>query len=610
MTDRGAVALALAAAAVAFAAPPVPPAAALLFVAAWVVLRRPALLAVALLLLVGGRAQDAAAALAAPLPTRVDAVAELASDPEPQRFGLRFVARAEGRRYLVEVPHEQAAAVRDLLTGERVHLVGRPRPLRNAPAGWVKSQHLAGRLAARSVTEVDRGHAWYRLANAVHRTMAAGSASLGERRPLYLGLVIGDDRGQGDLRRFRFEAAGLTHLLAVSGSNVAFVLAVAAPLVRRLERHARLAVSGVVLVLFALVTRAEPSVLRAAVMAAVVLVAVTLGRVAPGTRVLAVAVVLLLLADPLLVHSLGFQLSVAATGGLLVLTRPILERLRGPTWLTAPLAVTLAAQVATAPLLLWLNGGLPSVAVVANLLAGPAAGAVMVLGVTAGLLAGLVGDGAAALLQVPARALVWWVDAVATWSAAAPAPVLGVTELALLAALGAVVASLRRQRRRGRPAHLHAVGLVALAAVLVVAWPSGPGAGPPRSLANGATLHVGGCGGRVLVMAGASDVRGTLRELWLLGVRGVDVLVVGPSRSDASAAALLREQLPVAASVTTAERGAPGLEPLEGRTLAVGGLLISSDAASSTPSVRADPGVLEGPAAPAEAADGRCSVGA
>ena len=86
------------------------------------------------------------------------------------------------------------------------------------------------------------------------------------RRALLAGLVLGDDRDQPAVLRDAFSAVGLTHLLAVSGQNVAFVLAAAGPLLRRLRLGPRLAAVLVLLAFFALVTRFEPSVLRAAVM--------------------------------------------------------------------------------------------------------------------------------------------------------------------------------------------------------------------------------------------------------------------------------------------------------------------------------------------------------
>src|SRR5205085_6821192 len=98
-------------------------------------------------------------------------------------------------------------------------------------------------------------------------------------------------------------------------------------------------------------TRGGPSVLRAEAMAGLALLASTMGRPVSGVRILALAVAGLLLIDPLLVGSLGFLLSVGASAGILLLSKPITALLPGPRPLAEALGVTLAAQVGVAPVL-------------------------------------------------------------------------------------------------------------------------------------------------------------------------------------------------------------------------------------------------------------------
>src|SRR4051794_37776574 len=133
-----------------------------------------------------------------------------------------------------------------------------------------------------------------------------------DRRALFTGFVLGDDRGQRPEVVEDFRASGLSHLLVVSGENVAFVLALAAPLLKRLRLGARWAVGLGVLATFGVLTRWEPSVLRAIAMATVTMTAMAIGRPASSGRVVAIAVTAVLLIDPLLVGSVGFLLSVGA----------------------------------------------------------------------------------------------------------------------------------------------------------------------------------------------------------------------------------------------------------------------------------------------------------
>src|SRR5206468_3695597 len=102
---------------------------------------------------------------------------------------------------------------------------------------------------------------------------------------------------------------------------------------------------------FGVLTRWEPSVLRAEAMAALALVGTTLGRPVSGLRLLALAVTAVLLVDPLLVRSVGFLLSVAACTGIALLARPIARVVPGPRRLAAAVGVTVAAQLGVAPVL-------------------------------------------------------------------------------------------------------------------------------------------------------------------------------------------------------------------------------------------------------------------
>ncbi len=340
------------------------------------------------------------------------------------------------------------------------------------PQGWLRSRHLAGRLALKTARRTGGTRAWYRAANGVHRLLERGAASLAEEhRALYLGLVVGDDREQDEFTGFRFRASGLTHLLAVSGQNLAFVLVALSPLTERVTFRWRWILGAFAIVAFVLVTRAEPSVMRAAVMAVLGLTAAAAGRTASGIRVLGLAVILLLVGDPMLVESVGFRLSVAATIGLVALTRPIGRRLPGPQWLARPLAVTLAAQMGAVPVMAMTFGAVSVLAVPANLAAEPAAGAVMTLGMTSGLLAGALREELAIVIQTPVRLAVWWVDTVAAITSDLSAKPVGVLGWGVTLAMGLLAASL--WRRQGRQA-IGQVCLVALLPWVLVTRPASP----------------------------------------------------------------------------------------------------------------------------------------
>jgi competence protein ComEC len=145
-----------------------------------------------------------------------------------------------------------------------------------------------------------------------------------------------------------------------------------------------------------------------------------MGRPTSRLRLLALAVSGVVLVDPLLVQSLGFQLSVGATIGIALLAGPIGRRLPGPTWCTEPLAVTIAAQIGVAPVALPAFGGLPLASLPANLLAVPAAAPLTAWGLTGGVLAGVAGPPFDGWLLVPSRLLAGWLAGVARWGAGLP----------------------------------------------------------------------------------------------------------------------------------------------------------------------------------------------
>jgi competence protein ComEC len=244
-----------------------------------------------------------------------------------------------------------------------------------------------------------------------------------------------------------YRDSGLTHLLAVSGENVAFVLALAGPLLRRLSLASRTALALTIVLIFATMTRFEPSVLRASTMAAIALLAAFAGRPASRGRVLAFAVIALLLVDPFLVHSVGFLLSCGASAGIAYFEPPIARRLPGPRVLAEPLAVSLAAQCGVFPVLLVAFGTFPLVTPFANLLAAPAAEALGVYGFVASAIAGIV-PRVGPLLQQPTALLVTWVTGVARAGASVPLRVdrRGALACVGIAAAVASVACLRARR--------------------------------------------------------------------------------------------------------------------------------------------------------------------
>ena len=484
---------------------------------------RSALLLVLLLICSASLASgEAWASLGPTVPGSYEGQARLVSDPEPTAGGVRVVAEIDGVRYDMRAWGSPAGHLRNRLMGELVSLDATLRPLVDPPL-WLRAQGIGGRGTVKSVAGFTVGRAHTRLANSIRRTIEAGTESMSrDERSLFAGLVYGDDRSQSPLVADNFNAAGLTHLLAVSGQNVAFVLAIAGPVLRRLGYRPRFVFVVAVLLLFATVTRFEPSVVRASVMTAVAAVGSLVGAEVSSRRVLGLAITALILVDPLIVHSVAFQLSVAASAGILFWSRRVARAIPGPRPLVESLAVTATAQLAVAPLIIWRFGGLPVAALPANVLAGPAAGPVMMWGLTSGWFAGLVPPRLAEALHLPTRAALWWIDSVAAWTPRVPLGELGAAHIVVL--FGAGWFGLRRQSMNGR------VGALAV----VIATLVHPGlAMASRSPATVAVDHHStiwrDAETTVLDLNGASRPEVVLRELRRSGVGDIDLIVMAQS---------------------------------------------------------------------------------
>ncbi|WP_329420514.1 ComEC/Rec2 family competence protein [Streptomyces sp. NBC_01268] len=380
-----------------------------------------------------------------------------------------------------------------------------------------------------------------------------------DARALLPGLVVGDTARIGPELEAAFEATDLTHLLAVSGSNLTLVLLLligrpgTAQLIERGGLAPRLGIplratalaGGGLTLAFVVVCRPDPSVLRAAACGLVTLLAIATGRRRSLIPALATVVLVLVLYDPWLARSYGFLLSVLATGALLTVAprwSEALRRRRVPGRIAEALAATLAAQAVCAPVVAVFAARVSLVAVPANLLAEPAVAPATVLGFAA--------LGLAAVWPRAAEAVAWgagwpagWIAGVARAGAGLPGAETDWPEgwwggllLALLS--GLVVLGARRLPYR-RWIGAGCVVLLFLAVVrppplvrLVGGWPPPGWVFAMCQVGQGdATVLAAGGDTAVVVDAGpeAAPVDRCLREL---GVRRIPLLVLTHFHAD------------------------------------------------------------------------------
>ena len=342
---------------------------------------------------------------------------------------------------------------------------------------------VAATLSTRDLPEVTAGpDPWWRVSAHLRAALRRSVSGLPpDRRALVPALVDGDDTGLDPALQDDFRTTGLTHLLAVSGTNLTLVVGFGLVVARWLRVRGRwlYVVGAAGIAGFVLVARAEPSVLRAAVMGTVALVGMGANGRDRGTRALGVATLVLLLLDPGLASAIGFGLSVLATAGILLLApgwRDALARWL-PRWLAEAVAVPAAAQLACTPLIAAISGQVSLVAVLANLLAAPAVGPATVLGLLGGLLT-LVAPPLGRLVGAGAGWCVAWIVEVARQMASLPTPAVGwgsgPVAIALLVAVSAAVAVLGPRLVRRRTTGLACCGVLVAAVLVRVPTPGWP----------------------------------------------------------------------------------------------------------------------------------------
>lgn len=390
-------------------------------------------------------------------------VGRVSQAPERRERGWAYRLRLEGHPraapgaptrglLLVEAPSYPAHAYGDLLL-----LEGEPQ----APPQLESFDYRAflARQGVHSlvhrprieVLETGGGLGWRRKLIAwQERGARALAAALPEpEAALVTGILLGDDSGLPKRLKEAFRTSNTAHVIAISGSNIALLIAFLSALLGRLlgKRRAFLPILALVLA-YSLLVGGDAAVLRAALMGSLSLLALRLGRAADAQAGLSASAWLLSAQDPMLIWDLGFQLSFAATAGLIRFAGPLqaacqawLERRLSPFQarrlsglLAEMLLITLVAQAATWPLIAWATGQFSLVGLLANALILPAQPPLMALGALAlagQLLHPLAGGLLGSLAWLPAT----WTLRVVAFLGELPG-----ASLALRLPLGAVIA--------------------------------------------------------------------------------------------------------------------------------------------------------------------------
>jgi competence protein ComEC len=310
----------------------------------------------------------------------------------------------------------------------------------------------------------------YRVADEIRGAFAdaARGALPADQAAMLPALVLGDTSALPQQTTAEFRTSGLTHLTAVSGANVTIVCGAVLLSAGLIGPRVAVVLAAFALLVFVIVVQPSASVLRAAVMGAITLLAVLSRRRRQALPALSAAVLALMIASPELAVDLGFALSVSATAALVVIAPAWSRRLIDRGWpkpLADAVCVAVAAQLVTAPLIAGISGTFSVMSVAANLAVAVVIPPITVVGTAAAALCWLWPAGADLLIRFTGPEL-WWLLRVAHWAAkipgaslAVPSGLLGAVTIAA-AGIAAVVLWRWRWTRIG----------VCVAIVLGLAW--------------------------------------------------------------------------------------------------------------------------------------------
>ena len=350
--------------------------------------------------------------------------AEVVTDPNKTNTGnYSFIARAilvnnSSIHYKLRVPIRvmtSKQSMSKLLPGQRFSAQGRIVASKEA--------RVAALVVIKDEIEIQTQPSHWASALGAVRLGLRSLSGDGDAGALIPGMVLGDTSKQSPQFKNSMKRSGLTHLVAVSGANFALVSAFVLWIMQFLfTRMAfRLSATAISLIAFIALVRPSPSVLRAAAMAAVLLIAQGTKRGRDSLPALGFAIAAVVIVDPWQARDAGFALSVLATAGLLLFAPVLAEKLslHMPEKLAQALAPPTAAIVFCSPIIVALSGYLAPMSVIANLLAAPFVAPITIVGFISSLFspfAPLLSSALIWLIRFPAGAIAL----IAHWASSFP----------------------------------------------------------------------------------------------------------------------------------------------------------------------------------------------
>ena len=319
-----------------------------------------------------------------------------ATAPEIKDGRTRLVLKTDGSDGLprVKIQVQLTGAYQEIWAGDRVHLTGvlrRPEGARN-PGGfdqalYLKAEGISGLFygfgeGAAAVTQPASGLSYTPARMAQQLARLSDAHFTQAQSSLIKGVLLGDKTMADDLRT-AFQAAGVSHILAVSGLHVSYIYAALSVCTKRLRIKRRFIpwVLLPCLIFYVCLTGARPSVIRASLMLAVLAFGEGLQENYDSLSALCLAAIVILIRSPAQLYTAGFQLSFLAVLGIILFNKPLCtqweRRFFPPGSILKALSVTLSATLITLPVMLFHFHSASAAGLLSNLVIVPLVGVLM-----------------------------------------------------------------------------------------------------------------------------------------------------------------------------------------------------------------------------------------
>jgi competence protein ComEC len=460
--------------------------------------------------------------------------AEVVTDPSKTSTGnYSFIARAvlvnnSSIHYKLRVPIRvmtSKQSVTTLLPGQRFSAEGRIVASKEA--------RVAALVVIKDDIEIQtQPSRWASALGAIRLGLRSLSGD-GNAGALIPGMVLGDTSKQSVEFKNSMRRSGLTHLVAVSGANFALVSAFVLWMMQFLfaRMKFRLSATAISLIAFIALVRPSPSVLRAAAMAAVLLVAQGTKKGRDSLPALGFAMAAVVVVDPWQARDAGFALSVLATAGLLLFAPVLIEKLsiHLPGKLAQALAPPIAATVFCSPIIVALSGYLAPMSVIANLLAAPFVAPITIVGFIAALFspfAPLISTVLIWFIRFPAGAIAL----IAHWASTFPVLTLRTGKIGfLIVALFALASWLFKKWFK----HIIVFTLVVLISITwLQRWPGGDWQVANCDIGQGDSMVINLGNHRGIVIDVGPDAVAEDRCLKALGINKIPLLILSHFHAD------------------------------------------------------------------------------